>query len=362
MEETMPIVNLSQILTFAAEKGASDIHFQVGSPPLLRHHGELFPLKHPPLGDEDMVAIGQTLAKYADAEKFKKEVRDYDGSFALADVARFRVNVYRQNGRYAAVLRLIPFKPRTFQELNLPKVLEKIAALKRGLILVTGATGNGKSTTLAAIINHINQKRRLHIITIEDPIEYLFEKNLSVVAQREIGPDTESFASALRAAMRQDPDVLMVGELRDHQTVDTCLKAAETGHLVMASIHTPDVIRTLNRLLGYCPADEHPSVRQRLSENLVAIISQQLLPSMDKSGMFPACEIMLANKTIEMCLKNPEKTSEILSHIAKNRDLGMQTFDQHLIDLVKARKISMDDAMLAAEQAEQLERDMTIEE
>jgi twitching motility protein PilT len=358
----MPIVNLSQILTFAAEKGASDIHFQVGAPPLLRHHGELFPLKHPPLGEEDMVLIGQTLAKYDDAEKFKKEIKDYDGSFALANVARFRVNVYRQNGRYAAVLRLIPFKPRTFEELNLPKVLEKISALKRGLILVTGATGNGKSTTLAAIINHITLKRRSHIITIEDPIEYLFEKNLSVISQREIGPDTESFASALRAAMRQDPDVLMVGELRDHQTVDTCLKAAETGHLVMASIHTPDVMRTLNRLLGYFPAEEHPSIRQRLSENLVAIISQQLLPSLDKAGMFPACEIMLVNKTIEMSLKNPDKINEIMKHMAKNRDLGMQTFDQHLIDLVKARKISMDDAMLAAEQAEQIERSMTIEE
>jgi len=358
----MPIVNLSQILTFAAEKGASDIHFQVGAPPLLRHHGDLFPLKHPPLGEEDMVLIGHTLAKYDDAEKFKREVKDYDGSFALANVARFRVNVYRQNGRYAAVLRLIPFKPRTFEELNLPKVLEKISALKRGLILVTGATGNGKSTTLAAIINHITLKRRSHIITIEDPIEYLFEKNLSVISQREIGPDTESFASALRAAMRQDPDVLMVGELRDHQTVDTCLKAAETGHMVMASIHTPDVIRTLNRLLGYFPAEEHPSIRQRLSENLVAIISQQLLPSLDKASMFPACEIMLVNKTIEMCLKSPDKVNEIMKHMAKNRDLGMQTFDQHLIDLVKARKISMDDAMLAAEQAEQLERGMTIEE
>jgi twitching motility protein PilT len=358
----MPIVNLSQILTFAAEKGSSDIHFQVGAPPLLRHHGELFPLKHPPLGEEDLLAIAQTLAKYSDPEKFKQEVRDYDGSFALANVARFRVNVFRQNGRYAAVLRLIPFKPRTFQELNLPKVLEKIASLKRGLILVTGATGNGKSTTLAAIINHINQKRRAHIITIEDPIEYLFEKNLSVISQREIGPDTESFASALRAAMRQDPDVLMVGELRDHQTIDTCLKAAETGHLVMASIHTADVLRTVNRLLSYFPAEEQPAVRQRLAENLVAILSQQLLPSLDKSGLVPACEILLANKTIEMCLKNPEKTNEILAHIAKNRDLGMQTFDQHLIELVKARKISMDDAMLAAEQAEQLERDMTLEE
>jgi len=358
----MPVVNLSQILSFAAEKGASDIHFQAGSPPLLRHQGELYPLKHPPLSEEDMVAIGQTLAKYGDAEKFKKELRDYDGSFALANVARFRVNVYRQNGRYAAILRLIPFKPRSFAELNLPLVLERISMLKRGLILVTGATGNGKSTTLAAIINHINQKRRAHIITIEDPIEYLFEKNLSVISQREIGPDTESFASALRAAMRQDPDVLMVGELRDHLTVDTCLKAAETGHLVMASIHTPDVMRTLNRLLGYFPAEEHASIRQRLSENLVAIIAQQLLTTLDKKGMIPACEIMLVNKTIEMCLKNPEKTNEILTYVSKNRDLGMQTFDQHLIELVKARKISMDDAMVAAEQAEQLEREMTIEE
>jgi twitching motility protein PilT len=358
----MPVVNLSQILTFAAEKGASDIHFQVGSPPLLRHYGELYPLKHPPLSEEDMVAIGQTLAKYGDSEKFKKEVRDYDGSFALANVARFRVNVYRQNGRYAAVLRLIPFKPRNFTELHLPKVLEKISMLKRGLILVTGATGNGKSTTLAAIINYINQKRRAHIITIEDPIEYLFEKNLSVISQREIGPDTESFASALRAALRQDPDVLMVGELRDHQTIDTCLKAAETGHLVMTSIHTPDVMRTLNRILSYFPADEQLAVRLRLSENLVAIISQQLLATLDKSGMLPACEIMLVNKTIEMCLRSPEKTDEILKHMGKNRDLGMQTFDQHLIELVKARKISMDDAMVAAEQAEQLERIMTIEE
>jgi twitching motility protein PilT len=238
------------------------------------------------------------------------------------------------------VLRLLPFKARTFEDLNLPKVLEKIASLKRGLILVTGPTGNGKSTTLAAIINYINQKRRAHIITIEDPIEYLFEKNLSVISQREIGPDSESFSTALRAAMRQDPDIIMVGELRDHLTIDTCMKAAETGHLVMTSIHTPDIIRTLNRILGYFPPEEQLSVRQRLSENLMAVISQQLLPKMDKTGMIPACEIM---------------------HIAKNRDVGMQTFDQHLIELVKTRKISMDDAMIAAEQSDQLERDMTLE-
>jgi twitching motility protein PilT len=357
----MPNINLKQILSFAAQQEVSDIHFQVGVPPMVRHHGKLYALKYPVLTEEDTLHIGQVLAKYDDTEKFKKEIKDYDGSFSMIDVARFRVNVFRQNGRYAAILRLIPFKARSFAELNLPSILEKISAIRRGLILVTGATGNGKSTTIAAIINYINQKRRAHIITIEDPIEFLFEKNLSVISQREIGPDTDSFATALRAALRQDPDIIMVGELRDHQTIDTCMKAAETGHLVMASIHTPDVMHTLNRILGYFQSEEQTSVRQRLAENLMAVISLQLLPNIEKNGLIPACEIMLVNKTIEMCLKNPEKTDEILKHMSKNRDMGMQTFDQHLIELVKARKISLDDAMVASEQADQIERDMTLE-
>jgi twitching motility protein PilT len=258
-------------------------------------------------------------------------------------------------------LRLIPLKARTFAELNLPKVLEQISEIRRGLILVTGATGNGKSTTLASIINSINQKRRTHIITIEDPIEFIFEKNQSIISQREIGPDTESFATALRAALRQDPDIIMVGELRDQQTVDTCMKAAETGHLIMASIHTPDVMHTINRILSYFPSDEQASARQRLADNLMAIVSQQLLPNLEKNGLIPACEIMLVNKTIKMCLKNPEKADEILKNVAKNRDMGMQTFDQHLIDLVKARKIALEDALAASDQSDQIQRDMTLE-
>jgi twitching motility protein PilT len=357
----MSQINLNQILSFAAQKEVSDIHFQVGIPPMVRHMGQLYLLKYPVLTEADTLHIGQMLAKYDDEEKFKKEIRDYDGSFAVAEVARFRVNVFRQNNRYAAVLRLIPLKARTFAELNLPKVLEQIAEIRRGLILVTGATGNGKSTTLATIINYINQKRRAHIVTIEDPIEFIFEKNQSIISQREIGPDTESFATALRAALRQDPDIIMVGELRDQQTVDTCMKAAETGHLIMASIHTPDVMHTLNRIVSYFPSEEQSSARQRLADNLMAIISQQLLPNLDKTGLIPACEIMLVNKTIKMCLKNPEKADEILKHVAKNRDLGMQTFDQHLIELVKARKVSLEDAMVASEQSDQIQRDMTLE-
>jgi twitching motility protein PilT len=357
----MSQINLGQILSFAAQKEVSDIHFQVGIPPMVRHMGQLFLLKYPVLTEADTIFIGQTLAKYDDTEKFKREVKDYDGSFALADVARFRVNVYRQNNRYAAVLRLIPLKARTFAELNLPKVFEQIAEIRRGLILVTGATGNGKSTTLAAIIHYINQKRRAHIITIEDPIEFIFEKNQSIISQREIGQDTESFATALRAALRQDPDIIMVGELRDQQTVDTCMKAAETGHLIMASIHTPDVMHTINRILSYFPSEEQSTARQRFADNLMAIVSLQLLPNLEKTGLYPACEIMLVNKTIKMTLKNPEKADEILKHMAKNRDLGMQTFDQHLIELVKARKISLEDAMVASEQSDQIQRDLTLE-
>jgi twitching motility protein PilT len=354
-------ININPILGFAAQREVSDVHFQVGVPPMVRHNGQLIPLKHNPLTEEDTINIGKLLSGIDDDERFKREIKEYDGSFSIPGVARFRVNVFRQNSKYAAVLRVIPFKVRNFNELNLPPTIEKVLTANRGLILVTGATGNGKSTTLAAMINHINHNRRLHIVTIEDPIEYLFQNELSIISQREVGSDTESFNTALRSALRQDPDVIMVGELRDHETVDTCLKAAETGHLVMASIHTPDVMRTLGRLLSYFPPDEQNNVRQRISENLVGIISLRLLVNIEKNGLLPACEVMLINKTIEMCIKTPEKTAEIPKHMAKNRDFGMQTFDQHLLDMVREKKVSMEEAMNAADENEQLERDLTLE-
>jgi len=356
----MPKININQILGFAAQHEVSDVHFQVGVPPIVRRNGQLIPVKHRPLTEEDTLQIGQILTRIEDEEKFRKEIREYDGSYSLPGVGRFRVNVFRQNSRYAAVLRVIPLKVRNFTDLNLPIVLEKISDIRRGLILVTGATGNGKSTTLASIIHHINSHRRVHIVTIEDPIEFIFTNDQAVISQREVGSDTESFATALRSALRQDPDMIMVGELRDLQTVDTCLKAAETGHTVLASIHTPDVLRTLGRLLGFFPPEEQQLVRQRLSENLMAIISLRLLVNIEGTGLLPATEVMLVNKTIEMCIKNPEKSGEILKHMTKNRDMGMQTFHQHLVDLVKAKKVSLDEAKIAYTQPEQLERDLTL--
>lgn len=340
----MPIVNLSQILTFAAEKGASDIHFQVGAPPLLRHHGELFPLKHAPLSEEDMVAIGQTLAKYADAEKFKQELRDYDGSFALANVARFRVNVFRQNGRYAAVLRLIPFKPRTFQELNLPKVLEKIASLKRGLILVTGATGNGKSTTLAAIINHINQKRRAHIITIEDPIEYIHQHKKCIVNQREIGNDTLSFTAALKYVLRQDPDVILIGEMRDRETIAAALTIAETGHLAMATLHTNSTFESINRIIDVFPPEQQNQVRSQLAFCLSGVLTQQLIPRAYGRGRVLVMEIMVCTTAIKAMIRD-NKVHQIYGIMQAGQKHGMQTMNQSLYQAFANKWISRDQAL-----------------
>lgn len=356
----MAELNFQEILTFAAKKNASDVHFQVGEPPVIRLNGELIHIKHPPLKEDDTVYLGRLLSGINDVATFKKEIKEFDGAFALPGVARFRVNVFRQNGKYAAVLRIIPLEVRDFVNLHLPEVLSRISDLRCGLILITGATGMGKSTTLAAMINHINNSRQAHIITIEDPIEFLFHNNNAIISQREVGPDTDSFGTALRAALRQDPDVIMVGELRDLQTVDTCLKAAETGHLVMGSIHTPDVLRTFGRLDGFFPPEEQLNIRQRLAENLMAIISLRLLINLEGTGLLPACEILIVNKTIEMCIRNPEKTVDIPGYMEKNKDVGMQTFDQHLVELVEANKISLDEAKEASFHPEQLDRKLTI--
>jgi twitching motility protein PilT len=271
------------------------------------------------------------------------------------------VNVFKQRGNYAAVLRVVPLQIKTFTDLNLPVVMEKIGDLSRGLIIASGATGNGKSTTVAALIDHINRNRKAHIVTIEEPIEFLFKNAVSVISQREVGADTGSFKAGLRAALRQDPDVIFIGEMRDRETVDIALKAAETGHLVISTIHTPDAQRTIGRLIGFFPVEEHPVIRGRLGQNLRAVISLRLLLNKAGTGRLPAVEIMLVTRSIEECIKHPEKTSEIQQFIQRGHEMGMQTFDQHLVRLLEDGKISLDTARVAATNPAELELMLTID-
>jgi twitching motility protein PilT len=260
------------------------------------------------------------------------------------------------------VLRAIPIEVRRFADLNLPTTLAEIADLTRGLILVTGATGNGKSTTMSAMVEHVNSNRKVHIVTIEDPIEFLYRNQRAVITQREIGGDTRSFRDALRTALRQDPDVIMVGEIRDAETFDTALRAAETGHLVISAIHTTDVQKTIGRLLSFYPAEEHLSVRYRLADNLGAIMSLRLLPHKSGNGRVPAVEIMRTTNAIQECIKTAEKTAEILAHMERGREnYGMQTFDQHLLQLYQEGKVSLQVAKAAASSVSEFERALTLE-
>jgi twitching motility protein PilT len=352
---------LNQFLTVGVQNKASDIHLQVGEHPLFRINGQLTQVKYHPLTAEEMASIVTTLAG---KERFQEEFRskvEFDVSYEIKDVGRFRANVYKQRGFYGAVLRVVPLEIKSFEELHLPKVVEKIANLRRGLVLASGATGNGKSTTVAAIVEHINRTRKSHVVTIEEPIEFLFKNKTSIISQREVGSDTESFNTALRSALRQDPDVIVIGELRDRDTVEIALKAAETGHLVISTIHTPDAQRTIGRLLGYFPVEEHAQARVRIAQNLMAVLSLRLLNSINGSGRQPAVEVMLVTRSVEECIRNPEKTAEIQNYIQKSREIGMQTFDQHLVELLQAGKISMESAKLAATNPAEVELMLTID-
>ena len=284
-------------------------------------------------------------------------MRDFDTSYSLEGVGRFRVNILRQKGDWAAVLRVIPKKVPTLDELGLPSVLKKLAREERGLVLVTGVTGSGKSTTLAAMINEINQEARKHIVTIEDPIEFVHEDRLSRVTQREVGADTESFGMALRAALRQDPDVILVGEMRDATTIDTGLKAAETGHLVFSTVHTNDAAKTIGRIIDVFPHDAQNAVRLRLAENLKGTISQRLLRRCDTQGRVVAMEIMICTLTAQELIKDPARTPEIKDYIERSREMyDTQSFDQHLIELFQAGMIDHDTAKAAATNPADFER------
>jgi twitching motility protein PilT len=334
-----------RLLRLGIEKGASDIHFQVGYLPLYRFHGDLVELRYKVLTAKDTEAIARLLLE-GDGRELDESQSEMDLAFELPGEGRFRVNISRQRKFYNIVLRVIPLQIRSFEDLNLPGGLRELAQLRRGYVLVTGATGMGKSTTLATLIEEVNKSRKSKIVTIEDPIEFVFTHDKSIITQREIGSDTPSFPAALHSALRQDPDVIMVGEMRDLETVDTSLKAAETGHLVYSSIHTSDISATINRLVSFFPSEEQLNVRTRLAENLQAIVSLRLLPTKKQTGRVPAVEILRTTRTIRECIKDPVKAAELNEYIARGE--SMQTFDQHLLDLVKASKISVDTALTAA--------------
>jgi len=351
-----------QLLAAAVKNGASDVHLKAGAPPMFRLQGDLREVKAPKLMPEDTQSVVLHLLHSEELRQNIQNLRDHDTSYVVPEVGRFRVNIFRQRGSFAIILRIIPLEIPTFEQLGLPPVLAKIAQTERGLILVTGVTGSGKSSTLAALVGEINRTHKRHILTIEDPIEFVHQDIKSSVSQREIGPDTGDFAIALRAALRQDPDVILVGEIRDRETVDIALKAAETGHLVLSTLHTTDAPKTINRLIGLFPMEEQNVVRMRVAESLQSIVSQRLLPKKDGKGRAVAAEILVTTMSIVECIKDAEKTPEIHEHMEKGRDMyGMQSFDQHLSDLYKADVITLEVAKSGASNPSDFERALHFE-
>ncbi|MBK6683671.1 MAG: type IV pilus twitching motility protein PilT [Deltaproteobacteria bacterium] len=346
-----------KFLAAAVKAGASDIHIKTMAPPTLRVHGVLKEVKLEPITDEGMAGLVSHMLDRNGIDYDLRKLKEHDTSYFVEGVGRFRVNILKQKGHFAAVLRVIPRKIPSLDELGLPSVLKKLAHEERGLILVTGVTGSGKSTTLAAMINEINAEQRKHIVTIEDPIEFLHEDKLARITQREVGADTESFAMALRAALRQDPDVILVGEMRDAITIDTGLKAAETGHLVFSTVHTTDAAKTIGRIIDVFPHEAQNAVRIRLAENLKGTISQRLLRKADGQGRVVAMEIMVVTLTAAELIKDPARTPEIKDYIERSREMyGTQSFDQHLIDLYQAGVISLETARQAATNPADFER------
>ena len=352
----------NQLLAAAVKNGASDLHLKAGAPPALRINGALLPVKVPALMPEDTKAVADFILKGSRWKGSLDDLRDWDTSYAVEDVGRFRCNIFRQKGNFALVLRAIPFNVPTVESLGLPPVVKSMAEYERGLILLTGVTGSGKSSTLAAIVRQINETTRAHILTIEDPIEFLHEDRLSRITQREIGPDTVSFSTALRAALRQDPDVILVGEMRDTETIEIALKAAETGHLVLSTVHTTDAAKTISRLVDAFPAEAHDGVRHRLAENLKGVISQRLLPKATGKGRAVAAEIMVSTESIKEFIIDKDRTHEIAEYLSKNRDVyGTQSFDQHLSELYKSGVVTLDVAKAASTNPSDFERALSFE-
>jgi twitching motility protein PilT len=341
----MPL-KIDDLLRVAAGHGASDLHLKVGSFPFMRMAGELRPIADAPrLKPEDTLDMAFSMMSNRQKQRFK-DVSECDIGYGVSGLGRFRANIFQQRGSVSIVLRVIPDKTRTSAELGLPPVIDRVTEERRGLILVTGSTGSGKSTTLAAMIDRINTQRSGHIVTIEDPIEFLHRDKLSFVTQREVDVDTRSFAEALRGALRQDPDVILVGEMRDYETIETALTAAETGHLVLSTLHTLDATETVMRIVSSFPSHQQKSVRIQLAGILKAVVSMRLVRAAKGAGRVPAIEVMVSTALIRDYIINEEKTYMIREAIAAGASqYGMQTFDQSLFQLVQSGLISMEEAL-----------------
>jgi twitching motility protein PilT len=339
-------MNINDLLKIAVERKASDLHLKVGSHPVVRIDGDLQPLAElKRLMQEDTIAMAFSIMNARQKQRFKEEF-EIDIAYSVPGLGRFRCNIFQQRGTVGLVLRVIPARILTCRELMLPPVLEKICDEARGLVLCTGTTGSGKSTTLAGMIDYINSGRPDHIITIEDPIEFLHRDKRAIVNQREIESDTRAFTTALRSAMRQDPDVILVGEMRDYETIETALLAAETGHLVMSTLHTLDATETINRIISVFPPYQQKQVRLQLGSILKAVISQRLVPRADGKGRVPALEVLIATARVRECISDKDRTKEIHDAIAKGyTTYGMQTFDQSLMQLVKGGLVTYDEAL-----------------
>jgi len=339
-------LTINDVLKVSVERRASDLHLKVGSPPVLRIDGRLQPLiEYRRLTQEDVVKLAFSMMNQGQREKFK-EKNEADFAYGVPGLGRFRVNVFMQRGTVGIVMRAIPTKMATFEDLTLPSVIGRLSSENRGLILVTGTTGSGKSTTLASMIDYINSTRTEHIMTIEDPIEFLHRDKKSLVNQREIGMDTESFAQALRSALRQDPDIILVGEMRDFDTISVALTAAETGHLVLSTLHTVDAVETINRIISVFPPYQQKQVRLQLAAVLRGVISQRLVPRADGKGRVPAVEVLVVTTTVKECIIDPDKTRHIHDVVAAGKSqYGMQTFDQSLFELYNTGLITYEEAL-----------------